>query len=87
MLKIKFMSILSEKIEKDIIIVDIKSSNIKSASYNTTTKVLIIEFNNNIKYEYENVEWEKFTKFRMSESQGVFFNKNIKNSYNFKKLN
>jgi hypothetical protein len=80
------MAILSERIEKDVITVDVKSSNIKSASYNTSTKVLVIEFNNDIKYEYENVEWEIFTKFRMSESQGKFFNQKIQKSYKFKKL-
>jgi len=86
LLKNKIIAISSERIEKDIITVDIKSSNIKSASYNTTTKVLIIEFNNNIKYEYENVEWEIFTKFRMAESQGKFFNQKIQKSYKFKKI-
>lgn len=80
------MSITSEKIQNDVISVTVKSSNIKSAIYNTTTKVLIIEFLNNLKYEYENVEWEIFTKFRMSDSQGKYFNKNIQNNYKFKKI-
>lgn len=80
------MGIISERINGDIINVDIKSSNIKMASYNTTTKILIIEFNNNIKYEYNDVGWEIFTKFRMAESQGVFFNKNIQKNYTYKKL-
>ena len=37
-------------------------------------------------YEYEKVPWEVFTKFRMSDSQGKFFNNNIAKIYNYKKI-
>jgi hypothetical protein len=81
------MAIISERIEGKLIHVDIKSSNIKSATYNTETSLLTIVFNNGSIYEYENVPWELFTKFRMADSQGAFLNANIKNKYSFKKFN
>jgi len=80
------MDIISEKIEGKVIQVDIKSTNIKSAVYNTETSLLTIVFNNGSIYEYEGVPWELFTKFRMSDSQGSFLNSNIKPKYKFKKI-
>lgn len=81
------MAIISERIEGKLIHVDVKSSNIKSATYNTETSLLTIVFNNGSIYEYEGVPWELFTKFRMADSQGAFLNANIKNKYSFKKFN
>jgi hypothetical protein len=81
------MGIITEKIEGTIINVDIKSSNLKSASYNTETKNLTITFNNGSIYEYYDFPWEIFTKFRMSESQGKFFSTSINGKYKYKKIN
>ena len=80
------MGILSEKIEGKIIEVKIQSSNIKSSTYNTEDKTLLIEFNNDSVYQYNEVPWEIFTKYRMAESQGNFFNKNISKAHTYKKL-
>ena len=80
------MGIISEKIDGTMIEVTIQSSNLKTASYNTETEDLTITFNNGSIYEYNNVPWNKFTKFRMSESQGKHFNENIARSHNYKKL-
>jgi hypothetical protein len=80
------MGIISEKIEGTIIEVEISSSNLKGAKYNTDDKNLLVEFNNGAIYEYENVPWETFTKFRMAESQGSFFSKNISRTYKYKKV-
>jgi hypothetical protein len=80
------MAILTEKIEGTIIEVSIQSSNLKSAKYDTITKDLTITFNNGSIYVYSDVPWEIFTKMRMSESQGKFFNLNIAKKYNYKKL-
>lgn len=80
------MAILSEKIEGNVIEVIIESSNLKSASYNTESKDLIVTFNSGAIYEYNNVPWEMFTKFRMSKSQGKHFNENISRSYKYTKL-
>ncbi len=80
------MGIISEKIEGKIIEVQIKSSNLKSATFNTEDKSLLVEFNNGSIYEYENVPWEIFTKFRMAESQGSYFSKNISRTYKYKRV-
>lgn len=80
------MAIISERIEGKIISVDIKSTNIKSASYNTETSLLTVVFNNGSIYEYSDVAWELFTKFRMSDSQGSFLNANIKKTHAYKKV-
>jgi hypothetical protein len=80
------MGIVSEKIEGKLIEVTIQSSNLSSAKFNTETEDLIISFNNGAIYEYNKVPWEKFTKFRLAESQGKFFNENIARKYTYKKL-
>ena len=80
------MAILSERIEGTTISVDIKSTNIRSASYNTESKLLTVVFNNGSIYQYEDVSWELFTKFRMSDSQGAFLNAKIKNAHAYKQV-
>ena len=80
------MAILSEKIEGKLIEVKIQSSNIKSSTYNTEDKTLLIEFNNSSLYQYNEVPWEVFTKLRMAESQGKFFNTNISKKYKYEKI-
>ena len=79
------MAILSEKIEGKEIMVEINSSNLKKASYNTESKLLTVTFNNGSIYEYNKVPWSKFTKFRLSESQGKYFNENIAKAHNYTK--
>ena len=80
------MAITSEKINGKEILVEIESSNLKSASYNTEDETLKVTFKSGVVYEYYKVPWEKFTKLRMAESQGRFFNLNIGRSYEYKKL-
>ena len=80
------MAITSEKINGKEILVEIESSNLKSASYNTEDETLKITFKSGVVYEYYKVPWEKFTKLMMAESQGRFFNLNIGRSYEYKKL-
>lgn len=80
------MAILSEKIEGKKISVMLESSNLKNAEYHTEAKSLLVEFKNGVKYEYADVPWDLFTKFRMAESQGSFFNKNIARSFEYKKI-
>ena len=84
--KKNIMGITSEKINGLLIEVSITSSNLKTATYNTEEKTLMVEFNNGAIYEYNKVPWNKFTKFRMAESQGKHFNENIARSHNYKKL-
>ena len=80
------MGILSEQISGTTISVVIKSTNLKSAIYETGTKTLTVTFNNGSIYEYYELPWEIFTKFRMSESQGKFFNTSISRTYKYKKI-
>lgn len=80
------MAITSEKINGKEIIVEIQSSNLQSASYNTEDETLQVTFNSGGVYEYYKVSWEKFTKLRLAESQGRFFNLNIAKNHDFKKL-
>ena len=66
--------------------VEIQSSNITSASYDSESENLKITFKNGSIYEYTKVPWQVFTKFRLSQSQGKFFSEHIKSVYTFKKL-
>lgn len=80
------MAIISEQISGSTINVAINSSNIKFASYNTDSKILTITFNNESIYEYYGIPWLLFTKFRMAESQGKFFNVEIGKNFKYKKI-
>lgn len=79
------MAIITEKIEGKIINIEIKSSNLKSAMYDTETEDLTVSFNNGSIYVYNKVPWTIFTKFRMSESQGKYFNAEIAKKYKYTK--
>ena len=80
------MAIIIEEIDGTKIKNQIKSSNIKSTEYDTETKDLVIEFNNGVKYKYDNVPHQVYTKFRLAESQGKFFTTDIAKKYQYKKL-
>jgi hypothetical protein len=79
------MGITSENIDGKLITVTIQSSNLKESTYNTETEDLTVIFNNGSIYEYNKVPWQKFTKFRLAESQGKYFNENIAKSHNYTK--
>lgn len=80
------MSIISESINGKDITVTIKSSNITSATYDTQGETLTITFNTGGIYIYNKVPWTLFTKFRMAESQGKFFNEKIAKNYEYTKV-
>lgn len=80
------MSITSETISGTTILNEIQSSNIIRTQYDTLTKKMIAEFKNGVRYEYDDVPHQKYTQFRMAESQGSFFNKNISKSHKYKKI-
>lgn len=80
------MGIVKEEIKGTKIINEIKSSNIKKTEYDTEAKLLVVEFNNGHKYQYEEVPHQVYTRFRMSESQGKFFTTDIAKTYKYKKL-
>jgi aspartokinase-like uncharacterized kinase len=80
------MAILREEIRGTKIINEIQSSNIRKTEFDSESKELIVEFNNGLRYLYENVPHQLYTQFRMSESQGKFFNSKIAKSYQYRKL-
>jgi hypothetical protein len=80
------MAITSETISGTTILNEVQSSNIVRTQYDTITKKMIAEFKNGVRYEYDDVPHQTYTQFRMAESQGNFFNKNISKTHNYKKL-
>lgn len=80
------MAITREEIRGSKIINEIQSSNIRRTEFDTESKELIVEFNNGLKYSYENVPHQIYTQFRMSESQGKFFNSKIAKTFKYKRL-
>jgi hypothetical protein len=80
------MAILSEKINGKMIDIEINSSNLLSASYNTENEDLLVTFKNGAIYEYNKIPWSKFTKLRLAESQGKYFNEHIAKGHTYKKV-
>jgi len=80
------MAITSEIISGFTILNEVESSNIVRTEYDTSTKKMIAEFKNGMRYEYDDVPHQKYTEFRSAQSQGNYFNKNISKTYPYKKL-
>jgi len=80
------MGIKKEIIEGTKIINEIESSNLVKTIYDVESQKLIVEFKNGFKYEYDAVPHKTYTQFRMSESQGKFFNANISKTFKYKKI-
>ena len=62
------------------------SSNLKSSSYNSKTKELIMEFKKGGKYAYSNVPIQTVIGLRSAPSKGNYFNKNIAKVFKYKKI-
>ena len=80
------MAIKRTTIDGTKIVCEIVSSNLIKTTYDSETKKLITEFKNGMKYEYEEVPHNIYAQFRLSESQGKFFNSKISKTYKYKKL-
>jgi hypothetical protein len=80
------MSIKRTTIEGSKIICEIESSNLKTTEYDSDSKKLVVEFKNGIKYEYDEVPHNIYAQFRLSESQGKFFNTQIAKTFKYKKI-
>jgi hypothetical protein len=80
------MAIKSEKIDGKLIINEIESSNLMKTVYDTGEEKLTATFKSGVEYEYEKVPHKIYTKFRMAESQGKFFNMEIAKNYKYKKI-
>ena len=63
----------------------IKSSNIIKAEYDTEHRVLTITFKKDVIYDYFDVHQETIDEMIKAESAGKFFHINIKNNYECKK--
>lgn len=64
----------------------INSSHIDKILYDFTTNTLKIRFKSGSVYEYANVEPSVYESFIHAESQGKFFNEQIKNNYSHNQL-
>ena len=80
------MAITRTDIEGNKIICEITSSNLKRSEYDIENKTLKITFNNEMLYEYEEVSHSIYSQFRLSDSQGRYFNQNIAKKFKYKKL-
>jgi hypothetical protein len=80
------MAIKRTDIEGTRIVCEIESSNLVKTEYDTESKKLITTFKNGLRYEYEDVPHNIFAQFRLSESQGKFFNSQISRTFKYKKL-
>lgn len=82
----KVMAIKRTDINGTKITCEIESSNLKTTIYDTESNKLIVEFKNGFKYEYDEVPHNIYAQFRLSDSQGKFFNTQISKTYKYKKL-
>jgi len=80
------MAVKRTTIEGTKILCEIESSNLKSTEYDTESKKLVVEFKNGMKYEYDEVPHNIYAQFRLSDSQGKFFNTQISKSFKYKKI-
>ena len=85
-IKKSIMAIKKTTIDGTKITCEIESSNLILTEYDSETKKLTAQFKNGLKYEYDEVPHNIYAQFRLSESQGKFFNSNISKSFKYKKL-
>lgn len=64
-------------------LVKVQSSNVKAVGWEK--EVLFVQYNNGI-YTYDKVNKETYEELLKAESKGKYLNENIKNKYEFKKL-
>ena len=63
--------------------VNVVSSQIKTIKYNDIDKELIVTFNTDKVYKYEDVSMKLFKDLISADSVGKFFNENIKKSHKY----
>lgn len=80
------MAIKSTTIDGTKIVCEIVSSNLIKTTYDSEKNSLMVEFKNGMNYEYDDVPHNIYAQFRLSESQGKFFNSKISKTYKYKKL-
>mgnify|MGYP003525827088 FL=1 len=65
---------------------EVVSSQFKKVKYDSESKILIITFNNDKRYEYKDVPQSIFDSLMSAESLGKFFIAFIKNSFSYRPL-
>lgn len=80
------MAIKKEEIRGTKILNEIDSSNLVRTEYDTETRKMVTEFKNGLRYEYDDVPHNIYTKFRMAESQGKYFNTEISKKFKYKRI-
>lgn len=65
---------------------DFESAMIKSCEYTPETEELVVTFNNGQSYKYQNVDEDTVTGFMEPESAGKYFIANIRNKFEYEKL-
>lgn len=66
--------------------ISVSSSNLNSIGFDSDNKILEIEFNNGRIYQYSNVSKTEFGKLMKALSKGTYFNSNIKDNYNCRRI-
>lgn len=80
------MAIRKEEIKGTKIFNEIDSSNLVRTEYDTETKKMVAEFKNGSRYEYDDVPHNIYTRLRMAESQGKYFNTEIAKKFKYKRV-
>lgn len=68
-----------------VAMIEVKSSNIAKVGHDHGANILVIEFHSGQTYEYYDVEREVYKEFMRAKSLGSYFQKNIRNTYRYKK--
>jgi hypothetical protein len=66
--------------------IKVNSSNVKEIGYDGINKTLYIEFLNNSLYIYNGVPINKFEGLKNAPSVGSYLNRNIKDSYSYRRI-
>lgn len=70
----------------NIEMISVESSNVSKVGYDETAQILRVQFLNGSIYDYYNVPFVEFKNLRTASSVGSYLNKNIKGTYNYKKI-
>jgi len=65
---------------------EVVSSQFKKVKYDSESKILIITFNNDKRYEYKDVPKTAFDNLMSAESAGKYFIARIKNTFSYRPL-
>lgn len=64
----------------------VQSSNIAEVDYSAESQELFIKFTNGATYKYEEVPSRVYSDFLKAESKGKFFHSNIRNVYDYRRV-